>query len=235
VGKEDEGAGERHGKVGAEGRPSIVIRLVISFNLNRQHEMEQRDHWRFSRNQQLLSSLRESIVDKPPYISGTLQLPDSCFSLFYKIAKDSSAARFARDSLTSQQRLLYADNLCRRYINLVNATPDDLEQLTQSCEPASFGVKKENVLDETYRKAGKMDSECFSSMLDPFNTDLIKIVRGYLLEGPKSNRAIKAELYKLNIYSMFLIFRVVRPYLVLCLFPRQRLILQASRRHSTKR
>jgi len=47
-----------------------------------------------TRNQQLLTSLRESIVDKPPYISGTLQLPDSFFSLFYKVAKDGHAARF---------------------------------------------------------------------------------------------------------------------------------------------
>ncbi|KAI0277142.1 hypothetical protein BGY98DRAFT_1107893 [Russula aff. rugulosa BPL654] len=38
-------------------------------------------------------------------------------------------------------------------------------------------------------------------MLDPFNTDLIKIVRGYLLEGLESKRGIKAELYKLNIYG----------------------------------
>ena len=45
-------------------------------------------------NQHLLTSLRESIVDKPPYISGTLQLPDSFFSLFYKSAKDGNAARF---------------------------------------------------------------------------------------------------------------------------------------------
>jgi hypothetical protein len=78
-----------------------------------------------------------------------------------------------------------------------------LEQLTQACEPASFGVKQENVLDETYRRAGKMDSECFSSMLNPYHTDLIKIVRGYLLEGLESKQGIKAELYKLNIYSKY--------------------------------
>jgi hypothetical protein len=89
-----------------------------------------------------------------------------------------------------------------------------LEQLTQACEPASFGVKQEPVLDETYRKAGKMDSECFAPTLDPFHTDLIKIVRGYLLEGTKSTMGIKAELYKLNIYSKYLIF--ICPYLVLC-------------------
>jgi hypothetical protein len=81
-----------------------------------------------------------------------------------------------------------------------------LEQLSQACEPASFGVKQEPVLDETYRKAGKMDKECFASMLDPFHTDLIKIIRGYLLEGFKSTTGMKAELYKLNIYSKYLIF-----------------------------
>jgi hypothetical protein len=106
---------------------------------------------------------------------------------------------------SAKERLFRADILCRRYINLVNATPDELEQLTQACEPASFGVKQENVLGESYRKTGKMDSECFASMLDPFNTDLMKIVRGYLLEGLKSKNDIIAELCKLNVYGAHLI------------------------------
>src|SRR5579863_4505236 len=46
--------------------------------------------------QQLLTPLRESIVDKPPYTSGTLRLPNSCFSLFYKATKDSNNARYER-------------------------------------------------------------------------------------------------------------------------------------------
>jgi hypothetical protein len=81
-----------------------------------------------------------------------------------------------------------------------------LDQLAQACEPASFGRKHENVFDETYRKAGKMDPECFSPMLDPFRADLIKIIRGYLLEGTQSTENIKAELYKLNIYGKFRIY-----------------------------
>ncbi len=72
-------------------------------------------------------------------------------------------------------------------------------------------------MDETYRKAGKMDSGSFASMLDPFHTDLIKIVRAYLLEGSKSKRDIKVELYKLNVYSKYLTF--VRPYLLPCCGP----------------
>ena len=57
-----------------------------------------------------------------------------------------------------------------------------------------------------------MDSECFSSMLDPFHTDLMKIIRGYLLEGLESTKGIKAELYKLNTYGKCLIF--IHTYLV---------------------
>jgi hypothetical protein len=58
-------------------------------------------------NQKLITPLRESIVDKPPYVSGTLQLPDSCFSVFYKTAKDGVAARFAASpSFSRAQRVL---------------------------------------------------------------------------------------------------------------------------------
>jgi hypothetical protein len=75
-------------------------------------------------------------------------------------------------------------------------------------------MNQENVLDESYRKAGKMDSECFSPMLDLFQTDLIKVIRGYLLEGTQSKKGIKAELYKLNVYGTRLIF--VHIHLILC-------------------
>ena len=98
--------------------------------------------------------------------------------------------------------IIPAHILCNRYINFANATPDELEQLTQACKPASFGVNKEDVLDETYRKAEKMDSESFSPHLDPVHTDLLKIIRDYLLEGSQSMKNIKLELYKLNVYGM---------------------------------
>jgi hypothetical protein len=44
--------------------------------------------------EQLLTPLRNSIVDKPPFVSGSLQLPPSLFSLFYKVTKDDHAAGF---------------------------------------------------------------------------------------------------------------------------------------------
>ena len=53
-----------------------------------------------TRTQRLLKPLRESIVDKPPYISGTLNLPESNFSLVYKISKDDDAR--SGETLNSQ-------------------------------------------------------------------------------------------------------------------------------------
>jgi hypothetical protein len=76
-----------------------------------------------------------------------------------------------------------------------------LEKLTRACEPASFGREQETVRDENYRKAGKMDLEYFSPMLDVFRTDLVNIIYYCLLEGTQSTKRIKIELYKLNVYG----------------------------------
>jgi hypothetical protein len=89
-----------------------------------------------------------------------------------------------------------------RHINLANTTPDELERLTQAC----------GVFDDAYHKAGKMDSEWFSSSLDLVRTDLIKIIRGYLLDGEESTKTMGIETNRLNIYSTHLIF--IRPYLI---------------------
>ena len=55
-----------------------------------------------------------------------------------------------------------------------------------------------------------MDTDYFATPLLPDHTDLIKIVRNYLLEGTHSSRKIKVEISKLNVYSMCLIY--IRAY-----------------------
>lgn len=73
-------------------------------------------------------------------------------------AMDGNAARFEEGvsyTLRAKGRLLTL--LLFRRINFANATPDELKQLTQACE----------VFDEADCKARNMDSECFSSALDP--------------------------------------------------------------------
>ena len=92
----------------------------------------------------------------------------------------------------------FADISCCRHINFSNATSDQLEQLARACQPASssFG---DYVSDGTYCKAGTMETESFCPVLDPFYTDMIKIIRGCLLEGTHSTKNIKIEPYKLSV------------------------------------
>lgn len=62
-------------------------------------------------------------------------------------------------------------------------------------------MNNEDVLDETYRKAGKMDVKNFASKFVVSDLGLDVIVRNRLLEGRKGTKPIKVELYKLNVYG----------------------------------
>ncbi len=85
-----------------------------------------------TRTQQLLTSLQDSIVDKPPYISGTLKLPESFFSLFYKLSKDDDAARSEPLTLNAKGPLLntffssQAHQPCQCYSGEIGATRSGL-------------------------------------------------------------------------------------------------------------
>ncbi|KAG5352109.1 hypothetical protein C0989_003834 [Termitomyces sp. Mn162] len=64
--------------------------------------------------------------------------------------------------------------------------------------PATFGWNKEDVLDESYRKAGKMDFGNFASLLNIEKLEIIDRVRTQLLDAADDEKIIKPELYKLN-------------------------------------
>ena len=90
-----------------------------------------------------------------------------------------------------------------RYVNLSDTAnnPEALDHLQSACEPAAFGRSTETVLDETYRKAGKMDTSEFVLRLDVVKSGLLNIVCSSLLSGDRSRRSVTAELYKLNVYG----------------------------------
>ena len=75
-----------------------------------------------------------------------------------------------------------------------------LSQLADACEPAKFGRGTETLLDETYRRAGKMDTENFTSGLDVDACGIVDTVQTGLLPM-NSLRNITAKLYKLNVYG----------------------------------
>ena len=57
------------------------------------------------------------------------------------------------------------------------------------------------MLDETYRKAGKLDTQYFAPKFDPERYDLLDIVQDNLLDSADASQHIRAELYKLNVYG----------------------------------
>ncbi|KAL8786009.1 MAG: hypothetical protein Q9195_008390 [Heterodermia aff. obscurata] len=84
-----------------------------------------------------------------------------------------------------------------------------LDGLVKACQPATFGLEGKDVLDESYRKAAKLDASAFSTNFHPHDCGIIESVQQILLPstitggqtigiGPQGARA---ELYKLNVAS----------------------------------
>lgn len=62
-----------------------------------------------------------------------------------------------------------------------------------------------DVPDESYRKAGKLDTGSFSVDLDLVQSGLMEIIRSELLKAKDSEKAVHADLYKLNVYRTSII------------------------------
>ncbi|KAA1472276.1 hypothetical protein DENSPDRAFT_171272 [Dentipellis sp. KUC8613] len=128
----------------------------------------------------VLKPLHDAITYKPPFVSGTLPLDPKNFLLCYAGAGGGNTWH------------------C---LDLAHASAEEVQTLTDACDRATFGLNDEDVLDETYRKAGELDSTSFMTPIVPERTALVEIVRSGLLEGNDATRPIKVELYKLNVYS----------------------------------
>jgi len=96
--------------------------------------------------------------------------------------------------LTGMQGMLI---LCSR-VDFAHSTIEELEALSQACQPASFGLNNKDVLDETYRKAGKMDLNAFATLFDPRSLGIHDIIERDLLA---TDQMVEFELSKLNVYG----------------------------------
>jgi hypothetical protein len=76
-----------------------------------------------------------------------------------------------------------------------------LESLVDACVPATFGADNKDIMDLSYRKAGKLDLINFMARFDPVGLGLSEFVRGRLLEGDEDLKGMRTELYKLNVYG----------------------------------
>lgn len=71
-----------------------------------------------------------------------------------------------------------------------------LRHLTEACQPASFGRGGKAVLDEEYRKAGKMDKEEFATSFCPYEAGIIDVITQLLVPQSthdKHSRSIKVR------------------------------------------
>ncbi|KAI0355264.1 hypothetical protein OH77DRAFT_1403697 [Trametes cingulata] len=132
----------------------------------------------------LLTRLQHTLEDHPPFCGGTVALKKKYFELYYGKKKPG-------------------------YIDLSECDQGqtELDALESACDPASFGRNQETVLDESYRKAGKMDASNFMTRLNVAQGGLLDAIRLGLFTGPASNRSIRAELYALNVYGKDAFFK----------------------------
>jgi len=78
----------------------------------------------------------------------------------------------------------------------------DLDRLVRNSQPATFGLGGQDVYDESYRKALKMDTTAFCTTFDPYSLGIIDAIAQVLLPSvidSNTHRAVHAELYKLNV------------------------------------
>ena len=75
-------------------------------------------------------------------------------------------------------------------------------QLLKDCEPATFGRGDQEVYDEMYRKARKMDEAKFCTNFSPSDYGVIDTVVQALVHNNHADgryRGVRAELYSLNV------------------------------------
>lgn len=76
------------------------------------------------------------------------------------------------------------------------------ERLLNDCAPATFGYGGKDVLDESYRRAIKLDPLAFSSDLNVYDLGIVDVIAQILLPSAHDAehlRGVRAELYKLNV------------------------------------
>lgn len=89
-----------------------------------------------------------------------------------------------------------------RVLDFTKVTDQELDALCRACEPATFGHAQKDVLDESYRKAGKMDAHRFATNFSPTGQGILEVIGDQLLRGRVTEDAVSVELYKLNVYGM---------------------------------
>ncbi|KAJ7468267.1 hypothetical protein B0H11DRAFT_2305835 [Mycena galericulata] len=128
-----------------------------------------------------LKVLRESLQVEVPYTGGVYTVKPEALVVYYDVEGENSPRR----------------------IDLGQATEAELAALTTACQKATFGMGAVDVLDESYRKAGKLDLSKFAARFDV--AGLLETITPDILAGQSNtdgeDKFLRAEMYKLNVYG----------------------------------
>lgn len=135
-------------------------------------------------------------IAQPQYVSSIKSVPASqnMIALRWDVPQNPGSARKVEFPLSQSDNQGQAQVL--------------FEELLKTCAPATFGRNNEDILDETYRKAGKLDRSQFSVDFHPHDYEIVDAITqvllpqidgGLLLKDRQEHRGVMAELYKVNV------------------------------------
>lgn len=116
----------------------------------------------------------------------------------YSIEQNSDTTNIpkARSAAVDDVQVRFGDSGSGVTVNFNKDGPslNGFEHLLKACQPASFGRAGEAVLDEKYRKAGKLDRSQFATTFCPYEAGIVDVVTQLLVpqyEHGKHRRSIK--------------------------------------------
>jgi hypothetical protein len=87
-------------------------------------------------------------------------------------------------------------------------TESDIALLVDKCAPATFGRGPEDVLDESYRKALKLDQDAFCWRFNPDSGEFVSRLAQEFCPWDSFESGIRVEPYKLNVYGEVILYEV---------------------------
>ncbi|KAF9523158.1 hypothetical protein CPB83DRAFT_863407 [Crepidotus variabilis] len=140
------------------------------------------------------SKEKSRIMDFPPHLDALLNefwdLPSTQYC--------SGTVPLTKDTCT----IFFRSGAESNFVDFTNPEAHKLSALSNACQPATFGLGSQDVLDDTYRKAGKMDTSDFATLFSPTTNGIAESIKNELfVTDPDSGRDLKVELYKLNVYG----------------------------------
>ena len=108
----------------------------------------------------------------------------------------------------------------------------DIQKLVDVCQQATFGRGDQDVFDESYRKAWKLDTSEFATQFDIIRSGVMNIIHDQLLHDEKNNMKLEPHLYKLNIYGTFTVDLILDTRVEVPRITRTWFVLQTPRRYA---